>query len=83
MRELTRERDQARQELHLALRGPRAVGDDSEGRCFICRKRREQVEFMLETSRPYFRLFICNRCWSEGAEQCNQIIAEKRQRSGM
>jgi hypothetical protein len=74
--ELTRERDQARRERALALRDPRA---DGEGRCFVCHKRRDEVEVMLTAPRPYFRLFICDGC----IDRMGEMVAEGRRRKNV
>ena len=76
--ELTRERDQARWERDLALRGsqPRVAGDNEGSWCFVCHKRREDVAIMLTAARNYFQLFLCDGC----IDQMGQIVAEKRQR---
>jgi hypothetical protein len=80
---LTRERDQARQELDDALQSvnPHPADPIETRRCFICKRRRDEVEIMLEASRPYFQLLICDKCWNEGADQCSRIIAARRQQS--
>jgi hypothetical protein len=72
-----RERDEARQALHSALQKPVVVDGHREVcRCWICKKRREEVEVMIHASRIYFDLFICSDC----VEECNKIIAARRQR---
>jgi hypothetical protein len=73
--QVTRERDQARQELELRAVQPRAAGHDDPGRCFVCHKRRDEVRVMLKFPRPYFLLFLCDECFVEGHQRCNEIIA--------
>jgi hypothetical protein len=61
--ELTRQLDQARQELAVAL-DPRAVGPDDPGRCFYCLKRQGEVKVMLKAARRRFTVFTTNSCAS-------------------
>jgi hypothetical protein len=58
--ELTRQLDQARQELELAQRGarPREAGHDYPSPCFIYHKRHSEAKGMVTASRRDFQLFL-------------------------
>ena len=76
--QVTRERDQLRQELELVThRGtePRPVGPDHPARCSVCRKRRDQVKAMFTNPRPHDQFFVCNECIDEMHRACNDFIA--------
>ena len=50
--------DRLREKLELELR---AAGPDDPGRCFICLRRRDEVEGMFKFPRRHFTVFICDR----------------------
>ena len=77
--QLTRERDQARRELELALPGvqPRAVGPDNPSRCFVCRQPRSEVKVMLDLSRRRQEVFLCDECIDQMSRMSNDRVARE------
>jgi hypothetical protein len=76
--QLTRERDQARRELELALPGvqPRAVGPDNPSRCFVCLRPRSEVKVMLDLSRRRQEVFLCDGCIDQLSRMSNARVGQ-------
>jgi hypothetical protein len=81
---LRKERDQARQDLELALHDvrPGTSGPDDPGRCFYCLRRQDEVKVMLKASRPRYTVFTCDACVDRlYAEKAARLVGEARMES--